>query len=172
MISWRAECSSKRLRVKRRDENIISFSNRDLVRVHNPNNDPIIVSMIIGKYPIKRILIDSGSSIDIFFYDAFVRVNLPLNKLKPISMPLVTFNEESVEIEGEITLPIIVGTSPQQGKVFMTFMVVRMPSVYNVILKYSGLNQLDAIISTKCLLIHFLTKYKIDEMHGDYQLAG
>lgn len=91
-------------------ENVISFSENDLVRVRYPNNSPIIVSMMTAKYPIKKILIDSRSLADVLFYDAFVRMNLPLNQLKPFSTPSVAFNRELVEGEG---LPIIVGTLPQ-----------------------------------------------------------
>ena len=58
--------------------------------------------MTISKHPVKRILIDSGSSIDVLFYDAFVRMNLPIEGLKPILSPLVAFNGESVNVEGEI----------------------------------------------------------------------
>lgn len=72
MISWDAGCFTKRPREKGRDENVIFFSDRDLVKVYNPNNDPIIISMAIAKHPIKRILIDSGCSINSLFYDTFV----------------------------------------------------------------------------------------------------
>lgn len=53
----------------------------------------------------------------------------------------------------------------------MTFTVVRLPSAYNVILRRLGLNILNAVISIKCLLIHFPTKNGVNEMHGDQQLA-
>lgn len=102
----------KRLRGEGRDENIIFFSDKDLVRVYNPNNDPIIVSLMIAKHPIKRIIVDSKSLANILFYKAFVQMNFPPNQLKPVSVPLVAFNGESIRFEREITFPIMVRTLP------------------------------------------------------------
>lgn len=106
MISWEAEQLSKRPRRKRRDQNIISFSVKDLVRIYNPNNDPIVVSMMKDKHPIRKILVDSRSSINMLFYDTFVHMNLPLSQLKLVSMPLVAFNEESIKVEVELLFPL------------------------------------------------------------------
>lgn len=51
----------------------IFFFDKDLVRVHNLNNDPIIISMMMAKkYSMKRILVDSESSANILFYNTFV----------------------------------------------------------------------------------------------------
>lgn len=88
---------------------------------------------------------------------------LPLNHLKPVSTSLVSFKKDSIEVEGEITLSVIARTTPWQSTVFMIFTVVRLPLAYNIILEWSGLNQLDN--STKCHLIHFPTRNIIGEMH-------
>lgn len=96
MISWIVECSSKRLRGEVRDENVIFFSDKDLVKIHIPNNDPIVVSMMIAKHSIKKILVDCGSLADVIFYNIFIRMNRPLNQLPPIFMCLVAFNRVSI----------------------------------------------------------------------------
>ena len=51
----------------------------------------------------------------------------------------------------------------------MTFTVVRLPSPYNVILGRPGLNLLDAVISTKRLLVQFPTPCGVGEMRGTPQ---
>ena len=53
----------------------------------------------------------------------------------------------------------------------LTFLVVRVPSIYNAILNRSGLNTLKAIISTYYLLVYFLTKKGIGEIRGDQMVA-
>ena len=90
----------------------VSFSGEDLVGVHNPNNESIVISMTIAKHPIKRILVDMESSADVLLYDAFVRMNLPMQTLRPSPAPLVAFNDESIEVEGEVILPVTIGTPP------------------------------------------------------------
>lgn len=63
MISWRAEHISKRPLEEGAEDYIIPFSNRDLVGIYNPNNDDaIIVSMMIAKDNVKKILVESRSS--------------------------------------------------------------------------------------------------------------
>ena len=79
-------------------QDAIAFTDGDLIGVQNINNEPIVVSMTIAKHPVKRILIDSSSSVDVLFYDAFVLMNLPRGELRPILSPLVAFNGESVNV--------------------------------------------------------------------------
>lgn len=42
----------------------------------NPHDDAVVVSAIIANYYIRRILVGNGNSINVLFYDAFVRMNL------------------------------------------------------------------------------------------------
>lgn len=146
---------------------IISFSNKDLARIYNPNNNSIIVSVMIAKPPVKRILVDSESLDDVLLYDTFVRTNLSLNYLKPVFAPLVAFDGKSIGAKGEITLLVTTGTPPRLKMVFITFAVVRVHSVYNAILGHLELNHLDAAISTKHLLVHFSMDNNVGEMQGD-----
>ena len=37
----------------------------------------VVVSLNIADYDIRRILVDSGSSVDILFYDAFSKMSIP-----------------------------------------------------------------------------------------------
>lgn len=82
------------------------------------------MSMMITKHPIKRILIDNGSLIDVLSYAAFVRLNLPLDELRLVIVPLVHFIQDLDGVKGEVTLSNIVGTPPRPSTIFMTFMVV------------------------------------------------
>ena len=131
-----------------RSQDVVAFTDGDLIGVQNANNEPIVVSMTIAKHPIKRILIDSGSSVDVLFYDTLIRMNLPRAELKPILSPLVAFNGESVNVEGEVILLVTVGTPLLTKIILVMFIVVNIPSAYNVILGRLSLNQLDAMIST------------------------
>lgn len=112
--------------------NIISFSDRDLVGIQNLYDDAILISMIIAKDDVKKILGNSGSSIDVLFYNVFIRMGLPLSQLRWVSILLVSFSGYYVRVDGEITL---FATTPSRlSTIYITFMIVRIPSVYNVIL--------------------------------------
>ena len=49
---------------------IISLD-QDLKRVKHPHEDPLVIKLRIGDAIISRVLVDSGSSLDILFWDAF-----------------------------------------------------------------------------------------------------
>lgn len=66
------ELTSKRPRGGERDDDVIPFTDSDVVGVYNPNNDAIIIDMMILKYPVKKIIVDSRSSANIFFMMPFL----------------------------------------------------------------------------------------------------
>ena len=123
-----------------RSQDAIAFTDGDMIGVQNANNEPIVVSMTIAKHPVKRILIDSGSSTDVLFYDALVHMNLPRVELKSILSPPVASNGESINVEGEVTLPVTAETPPLTKTILVTFTIVNIPSAYNAILGRPSLN--------------------------------
>ena len=102
----------KKPKIGKEKNEVISFLDKDSVKVHNLNNEPIIISMMIAKHPIKYIFVDIESSTDVLRYNAFVRMSLSMEILRPSLALLVTFNGESVEVDGEVTLPITIETLP------------------------------------------------------------
>ena len=51
----------------------VSFSENDLKGVVTPHDDAVVISAEIGGNLIRRVLVDTGSSADILFLDAFNR---------------------------------------------------------------------------------------------------
>lgn len=98
-------------------------------------------------------------------------MSLSSSSLQPVTVPLVGFTEDSVKVEGEITLPVMAGTSPCQSTVLMRFLVVRVPLAYNAILGRPGLNILNAVISIKCLLVRFPISEGVGEMREEQNLV-
>ena len=47
----------------------ISFTQDDLKGLDTPHNDPLVVELIIGDSRVTRVLIDTGSSVDLIFKD-------------------------------------------------------------------------------------------------------
>ena len=95
------------------DEQDITFTDEDALRIHHPHNDAIIITLLIADYSIKRVLVDNGSSTDILYYPAFQQMNLGRDQLRPVHSPLVGFGGIKVQPVGTITLPVVVGAHPQ-----------------------------------------------------------
>ncbi|GAV60539.1 hypothetical protein CFOL_v3_04069, partial [Cephalotus follicularis] len=128
----------------RGDEEVITFSEADYEGVRLPHDDPVVVTLLVELFTMKRILIDSGSSADILYKHAFDQLRIPTDQLKPVKPPLVGFTGEMIHPQGSINLSVVAGTAPRQTQVEMTFMVVDTPSPYNAIVGRPGLNLLEA----------------------------
>ncbi|GAV80626.1 hypothetical protein CFOL_v3_24086, partial [Cephalotus follicularis] len=128
----------------RGDEEVISFSEVDYEGVRLSHDDPVVVTLLVELFTMKRILLDSGSSADILYKHAFDQLRIPADQLKPVKTPLVGFTGETIHPLGSINLSVIAGTAPRQTQVEMTFLVVDTPSPYNTIIGQPGLNLLEA----------------------------
>ncbi|GAV83296.1 LOW QUALITY PROTEIN: hypothetical protein CFOL_v3_26744, partial [Cephalotus follicularis] len=126
------------------EEEVISFSEADYEGVRLPHDDPVVVTLLVELFTMKKILLDSGSSADILYKHAFDQLRIPADQLKPVKTPLVGFTGETIHPLGSINLPVVAGTTPRQTQVKMTFLVVDTPSPYNAIIGRSGLNFLEA----------------------------
>lgn len=93
-------CTPKRQKGGGEVDYVIFFSCKKLVRVHNPNDDVAIIFVMIAKYPVNRILVNSGSLANILSCGAFVWMNLSSSHLKPIIIPFVSFIIDLARIEG------------------------------------------------------------------------
>ena len=123
--------------------------------------------MTIANFKVRRILVDNGSSADILYWDAFKQMGIAIDKLEPSLNPLLGFAGDRVLPEGCITLPVTAGDAPNQSTVMVRFLVVKCPSVYNVILGRPTLNSLKAVTSTYHLAIKFPTERGVGVVRGD-----
>ncbi|GAV63122.1 hypothetical protein CFOL_v3_06643 [Cephalotus follicularis] len=103
----------KRLKIGGEEE-VISFSEAYLEGVCLPHDDPVVVTLQIELFTMKRILLDSGSLADILYKSAFDQLSIPEDQLKSVKTPLIGFVGEMVHPLGSIDLSVIAGTAPYQ----------------------------------------------------------
>lgn len=58
------------------DNPIIGFLEEDVQRLHHPHDNAFVVSIRIGDYNIRQVLVDNGSSIDILYYPTFQQIRI------------------------------------------------------------------------------------------------
>ncbi|MCI53099.1 hypothetical protein A2U01_0074345, partial [Trifolium medium] len=68
------------------------------------DDDPLVIQVQILNCDVKRVLINSGSSADILYWEAFKAMQLSDEQLKPYSGALIGFAGEQVEVMGYTTL--------------------------------------------------------------------
>ncbi|MCH90725.1 gag-pol polyprotein, partial [Trifolium medium] len=69
----------------------ISFSANDGNEIFPHDDDPLVIQVQILNCDVKRVLIDSGSSADIMYWEAFKAMQLAGEQLKPYNGTLVGF---------------------------------------------------------------------------------
>ena len=89
-----------------------------------------MVTLRIGGYDVKRVMIDQGSRVEIMYPDLYKGLNLKPENLTAYSSPLVSFEGKMVIPKGQIRLPM--QTGPDVVKV--GFIVVDAFSPYTAIM--------------------------------------
>ncbi|GAV60510.1 hypothetical protein CFOL_v3_04040, partial [Cephalotus follicularis] len=130
---------SKRLKTGG-DEEVISLSEVNYEGVRLPHDDSVVVTLQVELFTMKRILIDSGSLVDILYKHAFDKLRIPTDQLRPVKTPLMGSVGEMVHPMGSIDLSVIAGTAPRQTQVQITFLVVDTSSPYNAIVGWPCMN--------------------------------
>ena len=83
---------AKKLRQTAIEPGNIMFTRANLKRVQHLHFDPLVVQLSINNYDVKRILVNTGSSIEVMYYHLFKQLKLSEMNLKPARVPLVGFN--------------------------------------------------------------------------------
>ncbi|XP_064995317.1 uncharacterized protein LOC135631507 [Musa acuminata AAA Group] len=130
------------------------------------HDDALVVSARIANAHVRRIMVDTGSSADILYYDAFQKLGLSRDNMKPISSALTGFTGDSISPLGVVTLPLTVGNLPRSKTIMTSFLVIDLPAAYNAILGWPTLNKIRAIISTYYQTVKFPTDAGTGEISG------
>ena len=69
-----------------------------------------MVTLRIGGYDVKRVMIDQGNAVEIMYPNLYNGLNLKLESLTAYSSPLVSFEGKMVIPKGQIRLPVQTGS--------------------------------------------------------------
>ena len=65
-----------------------------------------MVTLRIGGYDVKRVLVDQGSTVEVIDPDLYKGLRLRLEDLTTYNSPLISFEGKTVIPKGQIRLPI------------------------------------------------------------------
>ena len=69
----------------------------------------MVITLQIGRYDVKRVMVDQGSVVEIMYPDLYKGLNLKSEDLMPYNSPLVSFEGKVVILKGQIILPMQTG---------------------------------------------------------------
>ena len=76
------------------------------MQVIKPHDDALVVTLSIGGYDMKRVLVDQGSETEIMYLDLYKELNLKPEYLTSYDSPLLGFDGKVVIPRGQIRLPV------------------------------------------------------------------
>ena len=80
----------------------MSFSDEDKVETLQPHDDGLVVTLKIGAYDLKRVLIDQGSGAKIMYLNLFKGLELRTEDLACYDSPLIGFDRKIVFPKSQI----------------------------------------------------------------------
>ncbi|XP_074588097.1 uncharacterized protein LOC141843999 [Curcuma longa] len=150
---------------------LIHFGPQDLAGVSTPHDDALVIRATIGNYNVGRVFVDTGSSVNVLYKEAFAQMQIDRHELRPMSTALFRFSGHEVQPLGQINLPLSLGEEPLRRTRNVIFVVVDAPSSYNVILGRPALSAFQAVVSTFYQKIKFPVADQVGMVRGDQGTA-
>ncbi|CAL8150708.1 unnamed protein product [Prunus armeniaca] len=145
----------------------ITFCEEEEEGIIYPHDDPMIIRAEITDYDVGRVLIDTGSSVNVIFADAFRGLGIADNMVNRQITPLLSFSGDLVQPVGSVSLPIAFGIFPRKTMTYDQFLIVDYPTAYNVIVGQTVLTRVKAHLSPHMLLMKFPTSNGTGIVRGD-----
>ncbi|XP_059310915.1 uncharacterized protein LOC132062348 [Lycium ferocissimum] len=143
-------------------EGTISFNDEDAEGIMQPHNDALVISILIFKSQVKRILIDPGSSANIIRWRVVEQLKL-LDQIIPVARVLSGFNMASETTKGEISLPVNINGTIQQT----VFYVIEGEMKYNALLGRPWIHSMREVPSILHQILKFPTPERIKTVCGE-----
>ncbi|CAL9072037.1 unnamed protein product [Musa textilis] len=97
---------------------------------------------------VKSAMINTCSSTDIFYFDAFKKLRLSTNNFTPMISSPIGFTRNTISPIGTMNLHVMFGDELYSETMMTKFMVVDIFSTYNAIIGQPTLNKLMIVVST------------------------
>ncbi|XP_026434795.1 uncharacterized protein LOC113332473 [Papaver somniferum] len=147
----------------------IFFSAQDVPMNDQAHSDPLVITLLIEEWGVRRILVDSGSSVEVLFYDTFKRMELSDDILIPSTYRIYGFNGMVTIPKGEVTLRVSYGGGYLDT--LNTFYVVDVASTYEYIIGRPWIAGIKGVASAYHQRLRFPTYKGIAEVVGDPQAS-
>ncbi|KAJ8446514.1 LOW QUALITY PROTEIN: hypothetical protein Cgig2_027476 [Carnegiea gigantea] len=133
------------------------FDGKAASQCASPHNNPLVVEMKIAS------IIVQGSSIDIITWDCLKKLVHPGRDIVPLVHPILGFGGQEVNSTGMIRLPVRFDNKLRSKNLEVNFLVVDVPTAYNVILRHPTLHKY--ILPKKNKQYHKKTTRKKKRLH-------
>ena len=146
---------------------VLGFLDEDKLGTVQPHDDALVVTLRIGGYDVKRVMMDQGNAAEIMYPNLFKGLNLKPKNLTAYNSPLVSFKGKMVIPKGQIKLPM----QTDSDVVEVDFIVVDDFYPYTAIMGRPWLHTLGAISSTLYQKVKYPLRNQVLEILGSQSMA-
>ncbi|XP_065632900.1 uncharacterized protein LOC136068937 [Quercus suber] len=146
---------------------VLGFSEEDKRGTIQPHDDALVVTIRIGRYDVRRVMVDDVSAAEVMYPDLFRGLNLKPEDLTTYSSPLVGFEGKSVAPLGMVRLPVQTGSDMAE----VDFIVIDAFSPYTAILGRPWFHALGAVSSTLHQKVKYPSGGEVSEILGNQTMA-
>ena len=93
-------------RAKSESRPLLSFLDKDKVGTIQPHDDALVVTLRIGGYDVKCVMVNQGSNAKIMYPNLYKGLNLKSDDLAAYDSPLISFDGKLITPRGQIRLPV------------------------------------------------------------------
>ncbi|XP_014506155.1 uncharacterized protein LOC106765899 [Vigna radiata var. radiata] len=164
--------SSHRTDTSKRAMPTITFSDNDFHAPDLEQDDPMVITAMIARYRVSKVLIDQGSSANILYWKTFKQMDISEDAILPFNEQIVGFAGERVDTRGYVDLRTSLGADRDAKEMTVRFLLVEADTSYNVLLGRPCLNMFGAIVSTPHLTLKYPTDDgKVATVRADQKMA-
>jgi len=69
----------------------ITFTSDDFKAIDPKQDDPMVITVEIENFAVKKVLVDQGSSVDILYWETFKKLQTPEQQMSPFVDEIVGF---------------------------------------------------------------------------------
>ena len=146
---------------------VMGFLDEDKIGIIQPHDDALVITLRIGGYDVRRVMVDQGSVAEIMYLDLYKRLGLRAEDLTTYSSPLVSFEGKVIIQKSQIRLPM----QTSSVMVEVDFIVVDAFSPYTTIVARPWLHTLGAVSSILHQKVKYPSEGQIKEILGDQAVA-
>lgn len=106
----------------------ITFGEADTNGLDKPHNDSLVIELMLGDCKVTKVLVDTGSSVDLIFKETLRKRDIKDGKIKVNVRPLTVFDDETTMTIRMIKLPVYNGGVTKLFK----FVIIDKPTMYNM----------------------------------------
>ncbi|KAH9688200.1 Ribonuclease H [Citrus sinensis] len=160
--------AAKRARVRQVP---IMWTDEDEEGILYPHEDALVIKATVASKEFDRILIDTGSSVDVLFKSTLEEMGIADRKLEYTNTSLKGFGGGKLVPLGVVELPITIESSPTERTMILDFVVVDEESPYQMILGRPFLRMSKAVLSNHYLALKYRVNGVVGVVRGDQRIA-